>query len=398
MAPEGNVYKDGCADNIYGFDVTVEMPEITDRFATPEVSRCVEYHQHVAADLNMEERLKGNSVDEDNNPGLDHILSIAPQIAEWRALIPISPSLALEPFYHPGDHLLRPAVPIEESAREWLTDQQLGIALRNRMKLKTDILKSIFAELASRAKGNRSGIEALILAGGRGRAPLTAAIACEKKTGTSPHLTLVDIDRDALLRSELVAEDSGFDNLTVIDRDIMQLDGFENESMVSVIKRSLLKRKRARLSARGIAQNSFDMTTAIGIKMYIPDDNWQYQYRTTIFGREVAGVADKIGALKLLRHMGRVTKPGGYILFDAINPNMAVGRHHSTGKSGGEDPDGDERFVQLEITDLMGWKILRTSTELQNLDLIARSGIEVDNVKIIRDPSGFFSLYLIRKR
>jgi hypothetical protein len=221
-----------------------------------------------------------------------------------------------------------------------------------------------------------------------------AAIDSERATGLAPHLTVVDIDGGALGHAETIARDSGFENLTTIDRDIMQLDGFATEKFIDVLKRSFLKGRMAKICTQRLAPEGYDVTTAIGIKMYIPDEVWKLKYSKEVLGRQVAGEVEKIGSMGLLQNMYHHTKPGRWMLFDAINPNMSRGRYGDYDFGG----DDEERFVQLDITDMMGWDRLRTSTERENLDLIRRAGIDVDAVRIIRDPSGFFSLYLVHKR
>jgi hypothetical protein len=94
---------------------------MVDEFSLPEVREKVLFHSKAASDLHGEFIKRGGNIDEHCNPGLEYILGIAPQIADWRRLFAISPSLALEPFYNPGAGLLGPAMPLEASAREWLT-------------------------------------------------------------------------------------------------------------------------------------------------------------------------------------------------------------------------------------------------------------------------------------
>jgi hypothetical protein len=391
----------------YPFAVEVAHIDISqDEFATPEVSERVEYEMRVAAEKNIDEIKRGNVINEDYNPGLDHILSKAPQIAEWRKLIKISPSLALEPFYYPGSRLLRPGRPAEQSALDYLTDQQLGVALRNRAKIERVNLSSIFEKSLKVADSLPEG---LIMAAGRGRTPIISAVDTIMEHNVSPRLTLLDIDRHALETAEYIAQDTGFTDLITIDRDIMQINGFQKENPVDVLKRSFIKGKMAKISLQSIPKGYFNVATLIGITPYIPDDNWNFKYNKKLLGRTISGEAPKAGVQQLLSNIYDHVKLGGQVIFDVINPDLASGRYSPDDKGQSIEAwcnlprkrryqEIGGRFLQLYITDMMGWDKMRTVPEVAVLDMIEKTGINTDKVTIMRDPTGFFSFYSIHKQ
>jgi hypothetical protein len=368
--------------NRFPFQVRIlEHNEIVDEFSRPEVRGGVLLHSKAASDIHNAFIERGGSIDERNNPGLDYILGMAPQIADWRRLFTISPSLALEPFYNPGANLLSPAMPLEASAREWLTDQQLGIGLRNRYKIEQQILGETLNTIF---ENHNEHPNVLVMASGRGRGPITAAVAYKKKYGASPNLTLVDIDETALARSEGIARDSDITTVCCISRDIIHTRGFMSENIPSIAARTLLRGKIPKISFTSLKFHHYDIIDTIGFMMYLPMDNWKYEFEKKVFGKRLRGSVLKVGACEYLNRLACNIKPGGYIIFDSVN-NCDVGTKK-----------GMEQQLQLDVIDIMRWQKLRTSDEADNLKLIQDADINPQWVSIDRDPSGLFSIYTVK--
>jgi hypothetical protein len=359
----------------------LEHNEIVDEYSRPEVREKILFHSKAASDIHRAFIERGGTIDERNNPGLDHILGIAPQIADWRRLFTISPSLALEPFYNPGAGLLSPAMPLEASAREWLTDQQLGIGLRNRYKIEQQILGETFNTIF---KNRKEHPNVLVMASGRGRGPITAAGAYKKKYGVCPNLTLVDIDETALARSEGIAYDSDIATVRCIARDIVHTRGFMRENIPSIAARTLLRGKIPKISLTSLKFRYYDVIDSIGFMMYLPIDNWKYEFEKKIFGKKFHGSVHKIGACEYLKRLARHVKPGGYIIFDSVD------------RCARNTKKGMEQSWQLDVIDSMRWQKLRTRDETDNLKLIQDAGIRPQWVSIDRDPSGLFSIYTVK--
>jgi hypothetical protein len=257
----------------------------------------------------------------------------------------------------------------------------LGIGLRNRYKIEQQILDKTLNMIFENCNEHPN---VLVTASGRGRGPITAAVAYKKKYAASPNLTLVDIDETALNRSAGIAHDSDITTVRHISRDIVHTRGFMSENISSIAARTLLRGKIPKISLASLKVRHYDVIDTIGFMMYIPVNNWKYKFEKKVFGKKLSGSVRKIGACEYLKRLARHVKPGGYIIFDSVNNG-----DNSTKKD-------RERQLQLDVINIMRWQKLRTSGEADNLKLIQDAGITPQWVSIDRDPSGLFSVYTVK--
>ncbi|MDR0591160.1 MAG: hypothetical protein LBG75_01200 [Candidatus Nomurabacteria bacterium] len=355
-----------------GLEIETIVYDGQDEYATLEASARVVTDMRRAVDINEEFVEKGQTITPECNPGLGYILSVAPGVAAWMASAKISPSLALDPFYMPGQATVGSIFKVDSASAEWLTNKPLCIALRYRAKIETELSLEHYLAQPKGAKVN-----SLVLAAGRGRYPLLAA-AEAKKAGCEPHLTFVDIDKKALHQIRALANDCDYQDISLVDRDILDLKGFRYQNSLSRALRRLATGSWPLDTPEEVRPRYYDIVSGIGISMYIEDSVWQYPLPHKVLGRESA---KKAGVEQLLGQMWRHVKPGGIMLVDAINQG---------------EPDN---FVglQLKTIQTIGWKEMQQRSPEQVQRLISRAGIEPAKITRHADPTGFFSVYKLQK-
>ena len=362
-----------------------ELPEelplarnTVDAFATPELSRLVTSASKDAALINQEYIDRGGVIAEGNNPGLDYILEKAPQIADWREVARDNPWLALGPFYRPNEDMRDiegNSTSFEPETKAWLTDQLLGSELRWRAAEETNILKECFLD--------KSNANALILACGSGFYPICAAHDVRSEyPGNNHSLQMVDINARVKPHIERLASKRGIDTKVFI-RDILHMRGYRTDNFGSLAVRSMMNRKLQPVDNFRQSIKPADITTMIGLGMYVP--RYDFMYKKTIAGREVGimkkGLEESVGA------MIDYTKPGGTIMFDVMKrPN--------------NETLDDPVYLQHRVIEMMNcWPKFQLYGENEVLDMIDQSEFssKIRDINIESSPGDLFEVFTLRK-
>ncbi|MDR1033051.1 MAG: hypothetical protein LBL84_03530 [Candidatus Nomurabacteria bacterium] len=346
-------------------DVQHDTP---DEYATPTDSARVLGDMQKAVALNEEFKQQGYEVGGDRNPGLGHILSVAPGVAAWKTSAEVSPSLALDPFYMPTPGLMSSIYEVDAETRAWLANKPLCVALRARAKIEQEIYLS---------KADEPNW--LIVAAGRGRYPLLTATKVARQLGQGPMLDMVDIDPMALHQIKGLTYDCSYQKVSLIDRDILDLKGFRRQRWIARLLRRLATGKWPLDTPQEIKLNHYGVVSGIGISMYIKDSAWALKLSKKVLGRDSV---QKSGVVELYRSMWRHVKPGGIMLVDAIN-------------QGGP---GDDINLQLDTIQTIGWRPMYQRSPEQVLALAEQAGIDAARVERHTVSNGFFSLYVFHKK
>lgn len=351
---------------MHSYKLNIIEHDLVDEYATPENTKRVLKDMATAVALNEKFVAEGYQVTPDNNPGLGHILSVAPGVARWMRSAKISSSLALDPFYMPVPGLMSSVHAVDAETMAWLANKPLCVALRARAKIE----KQLHLDYAHEP-------DWLVTAAGRGRYPLTAAAEIARVSG-APRVTFVDIDTAALHHIQSLAYDCNYTNLSLVDRDILDLKGFCSQRAVARLLRRLATGKWPLDTPERIRRSYYGIVSGIGMSMYIPDAAWDLKLPRKVLGHKTS---KKAGVTEFYRSLWSHVKPGGIMMVDAINQG---GAH-------------DNINLQLDTIQTIGWRAMYQRDTEHVLRLARQAGI--DAVEVERhDSTGFFSIYVFHKK
>jgi len=138
-----------------------------------------------------------------SDPSTATLLGEFPSFGDWLRLVPTA--AALEPLYRPHAETLSGGTPIDEGTRAWFCNIADAVGIRSRAA----VLKSVLAT----TQRPTTEVRWLSLASGAAQPVLEAACRLSE-TGSPPDVTLVDIDRKALLLAGGYARALGLDGST----------------------------------------------------------------------------------------------------------------------------------------------------------------------------------------
>lgn len=252
-----------------------------------------------------------------DNPATAELINRIPTVEHWLRAIPTAE--ALEPLYKPDGQLMAGGHLLSEELRQWVINIADAIGIRNRAKLLGVIMDEV---IDGKTSSEVAATEWLSLASGVAQPMLDVAKAIQSEHGTSPRMTLVDLDGKALKGAVGYAEALGIDQpITIERRNVLRLQGLDQPTNFSELaKVSLMSRKkraRMRVSRDGLRQEGYDFVEAIGILEYLKSDDWPYHYNGVVDLKTI-----QAGAKTLLRNAYDLVKPGG----DLVVGNMLTDR------------------------------------------------------------------------
>ncbi len=260
------------------------------------------------------ERKRRNGVDF-TNPATAELINRIPTVESWLRAIPTAE--ALEPLYKPDGRLMAGGHQLSEELRQWVINIADAVGIRNRAKLLGVIMDEV---IDGKTADEVANTKWLSLASGVAQPMLDVAKTIHEAHGSSPRMTLVDLDGKALKNAADYAQSLGIDNQVTIERrNILRLQGLDKPTSFSELAKVSLMSKRIniRLSRAGLKPGAYDFVEAIGILEYLKSDDWSYHYN---------GVVDlktpQAGAKTLLRNAYELVKPGG----DLVVGNMLIDR------------------------------------------------------------------------
>jgi hypothetical protein len=304
-----------------GYDFPVEVvthDRAADTFTTPEEKRRVDIGMLEATREGKRFVSEGGDVgDRKNNYGLRLALKTCPQLARWLPLM--RTSMALDALYNPGARQITPAEPMGDDLYHWLCNLDIGIGLRERAAIEVDLLKQVFTE--QHKKKNGQAAQALILASGSGKYPLTAAVGASIDHGVAePNLIFIDKDADALLRTERNAKDSGYGTFEIVEGDILDIKEIKITKIgAEAIRATDYDAAAFRWHDQKDIPVTYDVVSAIGIMEYLPRLNWEMKFAISSFDHKATDVLCRAGMQQLASIAWSHVTPGGFFIFSSIN-------------------------------------------------------------------------------
>lgn len=349
------------------FPIQIEKSDFRDKYST-------DYNTRLIKDLSQD----AIRLDEINpGDGLQFILSKAPQIKDWRDMMKTDASHCLAPFYRPDkDWHTQSGEPVAPETMLWLTDQMLGKELRWRAATEQQLLEDEFDEPNQKA---------LILACGGGYYPIAAAKA---KQHNNPNLTMIDINDRSVRRTKALAREQGV-SARAFSRDVLHMKGFRTEDFGSFFTRLLIKGQLP-LASRKIVGSDYDLTTTVGLSMYLPDEIFPYTVSKKLnmgsMNLNLSASVPKNGLSQTIDSMWNHTKPGGSILFDTmLPPDLST-------------DSGQAAEIQGKIIQMMGWPAFHMRSINETLSMINQSNqVNPSAVQIIKSPDEMFALFKLSK-
>jgi SAM-dependent methyltransferase len=372
----------------YDFSVEVITHDYAaDKFTAPEEKKRIDIGVLEATNEGKRFVLEGGDLgDRKNNYGLRLALRTCPQLVRWLPLM--RTSMALDALYNPGARQITPAEPRGDDLYNWLCNLDIGIGLRERAVVEVNLLKQAFTE--HHRKNNGRTANALILASGSGKYPLTAAVGASVDNGIAePNLVFMDKDAEALLRTERNAKDSGYGKFEIVEGDILDTEEFK----ISKIGAGAIRSTDYDAVAFGWHDQKclpvkYDTVSAIGLMEYLPRLNWEMESAISSFGHKDTDVLYRAGTQQLAQTAWSHVKPGGLFIFSSINlinPNR---------------PNDGELPVIDYLRYAIGWNGLRPTTENDKngiLPMVNESSMNPDFMRIHRSPHGIFNIYELHK-
>jgi cyclopropane fatty-acyl-phospholipid synthase-like methyltransferase len=221
------------------------------------------------------------------------------------------------------------------------------------------------------------------LACGEGRNALKI-VSAATKNGCAVHLTLVDLDKNALAVARGIAKANDLKNVDIICRNAVDRTGVAKvkiSNLPALLNAVITGKKPLRLEDfKSLGLKYYDIVSSIGFLEYLTPDDWYFKYdKLTEKGR-----MKMAGAKNFIKNAFSMVAQGGNLLVGNINLE-------NPRTSGIEHPQ--LRF----LTDVIQWGRLQPRTESEMLDIIGKSGIEPRKVTVYRTPEGLYNLYKIDK-
>ncbi|WP_026928049.1 class I SAM-dependent methyltransferase [Granulicoccus phenolivorans] len=284
------------------------------------------------------------------NPATRAILDRLPASAAWLATVPTA--AALHPLYHPEDPALPSGTPIDAETRDWFRNIADARGIRSRAAVMQDVLTR---EATGAAPGRW-----LSLACGAAQPVFHTLESLAAAGGPVPHVTLADLDQNALRLATTYAAAHGLTEHThPVRTNVLTRDGFAR-----------LPRPVPGLTRPSGWLETFDAVDAVGILEYLKPEDWTYTYRGILTTRRVLA-----GAVTFLRNAFACVKPGGLLLVG----NMLTSH------------------PQLGFTlNVIQWPHIQPRSSDDMLALFAAAGLR-GHLDIHRPDDGVYAVYVIRK-
>jgi len=261
-----------------------------------------------------------------HNPASEYFYASS-TMREWRvALVPGAG--ALLPVQRPDLARLPSGGRVDEVAAAIYRDALDSVGVRTRAVVLQDVVRHRTAGPADRPAAHW-----VSLASGAA-VPVLDALSHVEETGARPHLTLVDLDLDALATAQRLAAEAGLDvrrDITVLQRDLVS---------ALMVRTPLLDE---------LGRGSADVVEALGIFEYFRDPS----------------------CVRLLRNAFELVRPGGVL----VVANMLADRR-------------ELHFNQRAI----GWPLLVPRSVEQLVGLVRRAGLPLDRTTITIPQDGVYAV------
>jgi cyclopropane fatty-acyl-phospholipid synthase-like methyltransferase len=317
-------------------------------------------------------------------PDLTHPViteEITPRSQQFKTWLEYMPSAAaLYPIANVGEGKLQPNGPkLEGILRLWFENMDVAIGIRARSAIEGSIMR----QTLNLAQKTNSPVRILNLACGEGRNALKI-VSAATKNGHAAHLTLVDLDKNALAVARGIAKANNLKNVDIICRNAVDRTGVAKaniSNLPALLNAVITSKKPLRLEDfKSLSLESYDMVSSIGFLEYLTSDDWYFKYdKLTEKGR-----MKMAGAKNFIKNAFSMVTQGGNLLVGNINLE-------NPRTSGIEHPQ--LRF----LTDVIQWGRLQPRTESEMLNIIGNSGIKPRKVTVYRTPEGLYNLYKIDK-
>jgi SAM-dependent methyltransferase len=295
------------------------------------------------------------------------------QFGTWLGYMPSA--AALYPIANVGDKLLQPNGPdLEEVLLTWFENMDVAIGIRARAAVEGSLIHQTIAS----AQAVNASARILNLACGEGRNALKI-VSSAAKTGDTPHLTLVDLDKRALAVARGIAKESNLKDINIICRNAIDRNGIAKPTisgLLALLNSVIVSREPLRMADfKRLAYQSYDMVTSIGFLEYLPPNDWYFKYNKLA----EKGSMKMAGAKNFIKNAFAMVAPRGNLLVGNINL---------------EDPrtPGVEHPQLRFLTDVVQWGRLQARKETEMLEIIGGSGIKPKKVTVYRTPEGLYNL------
>lgn len=285
-----------------------------------------------------------------DNPGTQWLMDQIPSFQHWLSQVPTA--AALHPLYNPEVETYTSGVPVCDEIRHWFRNLADARGIRSRAAVMQRVLT---AEALDRPGPH----DWLSLACGAAQPVFSTIEEIAAAGGSTPSVTLADLDSAALALARTYAADHHIDRTSIRRLNVLDRRGFE------------------RLPGRvpGIRNQSgwtdrFDMVDAVGLLEYLKPDDWVYAYNGVIRTRRKMA-----GAITFLRNAFATVRPGGLLL---------VGNMLDT-------------HPELSFTmDVIQWPHIQPRSIAEMTDLFSAAGL-TGHVEVHLPSDGVYALYAIRK-
>jgi len=344
-------------------DVMIEDPFVNEKYEyiNNEVDRLTQiandyYLQDNVIDMN---RKRTSDIDM-NNPATKELAEMLPSVTDWIATVPTA--AALHPLYEPESTHLPNGKKLDANIGDWFKN----IADARGMRSRAEVMKSILEEEAQTGPVRQKWLS---LACGAAQPVFSVLEKLNSHGGIPlPHVTLADIDKNALSLAERYARNNGLESQVVTKRmNVLQRQGltYDREPGITGLAKSALLRSKGRLQPE-----EFDAVDAVGIFEYLKRPDWEYSYKGVITTKQKMA-----GAETFLQNAYELVKPGGVLI---------VGNMLNT-------------HPQLGFTlNVIQWPHIQPRSVDEMVNIIKKVGIEGE-VDVYKPSDGVYALYGIRK-
>lgn len=314
------------------------------------------------------------------NPPTKELYGIVEGYSDWRSMVPTA--AALMPIYDPTIETMPNGQPMTQDLHDWLSNLYDGRGIRSRAK----VVESTLIDTAHEIERDHGGPATFTsLACGAAPTVLAAMDKIRQNGYVAPRSILVDYDSKMLdLVSERVKELHFDDEVSVVRQNVLDTDGLTASPDQLLDKAgsnswyrqfgslafALMGQQRVE-GPESLAPESSDIVEAVGILEYLKEDDWPYRYNKVLNSK-----VDMAGAVTFIKNAYELVKPGGRLLLG----NML------------------DTHPQLGFTlNVVQWPHIQPRSIDKMLELIGKSGIEVEKIDVLCPDDGVYAIYDIRK-
>lgn len=346
-------------------DVLIEDEFVNEKFEhiNDQVARLTDiandyYQQGPASGVDVGR--KRTSFIDMENPATRELAQMLPSVIDWIDTVPTA--AALHPLYEPESTYLPNGKKLDENIGDWFKNIADARGIRGRAEVMQGLLER-------ESHDGQEGQKWLSLACGAAQ-PVFSVLEKLDNEGEVPlpHVTLADIDKNALSLAEGYAASHGLETQIDTKRlNVLRRQGlaYAREPGIAGIAKSALLRSKGRLQPE-----EFDAVDAVGIFEYLKRPDWEYNYNGVISTKQKMA-----GAETFLQNSYELVKPGGILI---------VGNMLDT-------------HPQLGFTlNVIQWPHIQPRSVEDMVDIINKVGLEGE-VDVYKPSDGVYALYSIRK-